>query len=106
MPFWSKKKKPHSETLKALKKVKAEIEKGTVSIGSDTWRIMANKHVLRCIFDDIDHERITPKDASIFKKYNEMTSKLREELLSGIEEEISTPIGECFETIVINFIQS
>jgi len=103
MPFWSRKKKPHPETLEALEKVKDELKKGTVSIESDTWRIMANKQVLRCIFDDIEHERITPEDASIFKSYNEMTRNWREELINSIEEEQEgIPRGECSETIIIN----
>jgi len=39
MPFWSRKKKPHSETIDALKeirKVLEVLESGTVSIESDT----------------------------------------------------------------------
>ena len=101
MPFWSRKKKPHPVTIEALEKVKGELSKGSISIESETWRIMANKHVLRCIFDDIDHERITAEDASIFKRYNEMARKWREELMRGIEKEV-TSRGEFSETIVIN----
>jgi len=36
MPFWSRKKKPHSETIDALKEIRKVLESGTVSIESDT----------------------------------------------------------------------
>jgi hypothetical protein len=63
MPFWSRKKKPHSETIDALKEIRKVLESGTVSIESDTWRMMANQHILNCIMDDIKHERISSEDA-------------------------------------------
>jgi len=103
MPFWSRKKKPYPETIEALEKVKGELEKGAIYVESETWRIMANKQVLRCIFDDIENERITPVDASIFKDYNEMARKLREELMNRVEKErAGASRGDYSDTIVIN----
>ena len=103
MPFWSRKKKPHSETIEALEKIRKELEKGTVSVESDTWRMMANEHVLNCIMDDIEHKRISSEDVSMFQRYNEMTKTWRTEMLSILEEgRKDVSIGECSETVSIN----
>ena len=103
MPFWSRKKKPHPETVKALKKIRKELEMGSVSIESDMWRMMANERVLNCIMDDIQHERISSEDTSVFQRYNEMTSSLREDVMTTLEEpQEGISIGECSEIIVIN----
>ena len=103
MPFWSRRKKPHPETIEALKKVRKELEKGTASIESGTWRMMANEHVLNCIMDDIKHERLSPEDVSMFHRYNEMTRSWREEVITSFEEgHKDASIGECSESVVIN----
>jgi len=103
MPFWSRKKKPHPKTIEALSKIRKELERETVSIESDTWRIMANEHVLNCIMDDIQHERISSEDASMFKQYNEMTRTWREEVLTNLEEgQEGISRGECSEIVVID----
>ena len=103
MPFWSRKKKPHPETVEALEKIRKDLERGTVSVESDTWRMMANEHVLNCIMDDIQHERISPEDVSMFQRYNEMTKTWREKLITTFEEgQEDTNLGECSESVVIN----
>jgi len=103
MPFWSRKKKPHPETVEALKGIRKELEKGTISVDSDTWRMMANEHVLKCILDDIEHDRISSEDASAFQKYNRMTEIHRENVVSSLEEtHEGISRGECLETIIIN----
>jgi len=103
MPFWSRKKKPHSETIEALKKIREELERGTVSIESDTWRMMANEHVLDCMMDDIKHEQISSEDASMFQRYNEMTRTWREDIVTGFEErQAGISMGECSESVVID----
>ena len=103
MPFWSRKKTPHLETIEALKKIRKELERGTVSIESDTWRMMANQHILNCIMDDIQHERISSEDASMLQQYNEMTRTWKERLVTTLEEtHEDTSRGECSEIIDIN----
>jgi len=103
MPFLSRKKKPHPETIKAMEKVREELERGTVSVESDTWRMMANQRVLICIIDDIEHERISPEDVSLFERYNEMTRSWKEGIITTFEKGYEDAnIGECLETIVIN----
>jgi hypothetical protein len=103
MPFWSRKKNPHSETVEALKKIRKELENGTVSVESDTWRIMANPHILNCIMDDIKHERISSEDVSVFQQYNEMTRTLREQLVTTLAEtQGGASRGECSEIVVID----
>lgn len=103
MPFWSRKKEPHPETVEALEKIKEELEKGAISVEGDTWRMMANEHVLNCILDDIEHDRISSEDASAFQKYNRMMEAHREQVVSSLEkthEGINR--GECSESIIIN----
>jgi len=96
-------KKPHPETIEALKKIRKELERGTVSIESDTWRMMANRHILNCIMDDIQHERISSEDASMLQQYNEMTRTWKERLVTTLEEtHEDTSRGECSEIIDIN----
>ena len=85
MPFWSRKKEPHPETTEALMLVKKELETGTVSVESDTWRTMANQHVLNCIMDDIEHNRISSEDISTFERYNEMTRTWKKEILTTLK---------------------
>ena len=103
MPFWSRKKKPHSETIDALKEIRKVFESGTVPIESDTWRMMANQHILNCIMDDIKHERISSEDALSFRKYNEMAKAWREEIVTTLEEgREGISRGECSEIVVID----
>jgi len=103
MPFWSRKKKPHAETIEALERVRKELERGAVSAESDAWRIMANQHVLNCIMDDIKHERISSEDVSMFQQYNEMTRTWREEVVTTLEErQEGSNRGECSEIVVID----
>ncbi|MDH5482326.1 MAG: hypothetical protein OEY22_05555 [Candidatus Bathyarchaeota archaeon] len=103
MPFWTRKKKPHSETIEALRRVRKELETGTASVESDTWRIMANEHVLNCIADDIENKRISSEDVSLFQRYNEMMMNWKKDVLSTLEEgQKDESVGECSETISIN----
>jgi len=96
-------KKPHPETVEALKRIREELERGKVSIESDTWRMMANEHVLNCIMDDIEHKRISSEDVSMFQQYNEMTRTWKKQLVTTLEEtHEDTSRGECSEIIVIN----
>ena len=102
-PFWPRKKKPHSETVKAFKKIRKELERGTVSIESDTWRMMANKHVLNCIMDDIQNERVSSEDVSMFQQYKEMTRTWKEEVVTTFKEkQEGISRGECSETVIID----
>jgi len=103
MPFWSRKEKPHSETIEAIEKIRKELERGTVSVESDTWRMMANEHFLNCILDDIKHERLSPEDASMFQRYNEMTRSWREGVITSFEKGYKdASLGECSEIVFIN----
>ena len=103
MPFWSRKKEPHPETTEALMLVKKELETGTVSVESDTWRTMANQHVLNCIMDDIEHNRISSEDISTFERYNEMTRTWKKEILTTLKGgQKDESVGECSETISID----
>lgn len=95
--------KAHPETIKALEILKKDFENGRISIESDTWRLMANKHTLDCIQDDIQHERISSEDASLLKKYDNLSKNWRNDVITSFKDgHKGVQKGECTGQITVN----